>query len=348
MYSSWWFPLPGDFNSVIFTTRTLWSKMSGLKIFHILAVTTLLLSSMLLRTEAQDTCAASSQPNPIAQQYANTPTGTYNATLAVLPIPLDTARSIIPSKYAILEDAYRSLLPSLPTDTYPVLMQAGLDHDIQLPAYNYSLPDFQVSNQSRLCRYGNTVLTDFSQRFGWSFPFIDLLGDGFSSFTWAPAQMISADNQIAIEGSMGYGTTVYATDFSPGCEAYGRLQNSSTYFSGKATNGSDKYVTLEFSALAQGLSSPFPVEFYQNVTNQPIFGNGSLCDKQIRLFNSSINQGDYAPVPVKGTVFSNLEPLDSMEGLGEVFGLLIDTPFIEYNFLGCESLKGYQGTGSGD
>lgn len=302
--------------------------MPGTKISHAIALTTILLSSLLLKSTSQDTCSTASQPNPIAQHYADTPTGTLNATLAIVPIPLATARQIIPSRYAILENAYRTLLPDFPADMYPVLMQAGLDHDIQLAAYNISVPDFQ--------------------RFGWSFPFVDLLGDGFSSFAWAPAQMISDDNLIAIDGSRDYGTTVYATKFGPGCNAYEHLRGSSIYFSGQATDNSGIYAKLEFSPLSPEASNPFPVEFYQNVTNQPIFGDGIRCDNQIRLFNSTLNQGEYAPVAVKGTVFSNLEPLGAMEGLGDVFGILIDTPFIEFNGLDCEALKGYQGTGSGD
>lgn len=163
--------------------------------------------------------------------------------------------------------------------------------------------------------------------------------------------MISADHEIAINGSRDYGTTVYATEFNPGCVAYERVLRggSSTYhFRGASTDSSGVYANLEFAPLAWGTHNPFPVEFYQNVTNQPIFGDGTRCDRQIRLFNSTLNQGEYAPVLVKGTVKSNLEPLGGMEGLGEVFGMLIDTPFIEYNGLDCESLKGYQGTGSGD
>ncbi|KUI71502.1 hypothetical protein VM1G_07042 [Cytospora mali] len=314
--------------TLIHRTRSLWLKMPSVSAFHVIALTTILLSPILLRSSAQDTCVASSQPNPVAQIYANFPTGTFNATLAIIPISLATARDIIPSRFSILESAYRALLPNFPADMYPVLMQAGLDHDIQLAAYNISVPDFQ--------------------RFGWSFPFIDLLGDGYSSFTWAPAQMISADHQIAINGSRDYGTTVYATDFEPGCDAYGHLRGRATYFRGRATDDSGIYAHLDFSPLEKGTHNPFPVEFYQNITNQPIFGDGTQCDSQVRLFNSTINQGEFAPVPVKGTIFSNLEPLGNMEGLGDVFGLLIDTPFVEYNGLDCASLKGYQGTGSGD
>ncbi|KAI3391916.1 hypothetical protein diail_6618 [Diaporthe ilicicola] len=302
--------------------------MPGIKVCHVTALATLVLSSVLLSISAQDTCTTSSQPNPIAQQYADTPTGTLNTTLAIVPIPLATARKIVPSQHAILEGAYRSLMPDFPADMYPVLATAGLDHDIQLAALSINIQDFQ--------------------RFGWSFPFIDLLGDGYSSFTMAPAQMISGDNQMAIDGSRAYGTVVYPAKFEPGCDAYGRLPSGSTYFKGQATDGSGKYTMLEFSALDQGESNPFPVEVYQNITNQPIFANGTQCDRQVRLFNSTINEGQWAPVPVKGTVFSNLEPMSDMEGLGEVFGMLVDTPFLEFNGLDCTTLKGYSGTGPGD
>lgn len=139
-------PLLGDCPARNHRRRAHQMNMSGVRIFHITAVATMLLSSLLWRIVAQDACTTSSQPNPIAQQYPETPSGTFNATLAILPIPMDTARKIIPAQYAILEGAYRELLPSFPEGMYPVLMQAGLDHDIQLPVANFSLPDFHVSS----------------------------------------------------------------------------------------------------------------------------------------------------------------------------------------------------------
>lgn len=139
-------PLPGDGPEWNTGKPALSLNMSGVRVFHVTAAATLLLSSLLWGIVAQDACAStSSQPNPIAQQYPNAPTGTFNATLAILPIPIDTARQLIPPQYAILEGAYRSLLPSFPEGMYPVLMQAGLDHDIQLASMNFKLPDFQVS-----------------------------------------------------------------------------------------------------------------------------------------------------------------------------------------------------------
>lgn len=119
--------------------------MSGVRVCQLTAVATLLVSSLFLNILAQDVCATNSQPNPIAQQYPDAPTGTLNATLAILPIPVDTARQLIPQQYAILEIAYRALLPDFPEGMYPVVMQAGLDHDIQVASYGINVTDFQVN-----------------------------------------------------------------------------------------------------------------------------------------------------------------------------------------------------------
>lgn len=334
-------PLPHDLHTWTYRSRLFWVNMSGVRIFHLTVVTTLLLSSLLWRIVAQDACTTTSQANPIAQLYPNAPTGTFNATLAIIPIPLAQARQLIPSQYAILEGAYRALLPSFPDGMYPVLMQAGLDHDIQVASINFKLPDFQVSNSTTLS--AKQQLTR-EQRFGWSFPFLDLLGDGSSSFTWAPTQMISASNEMAVNGSRDYGTNVFAATFEPGCEASVRLANGSSSFRANATDDSGKYAMVDIKPLDQGASSPFPLEFYQNITNQPIFANGTHCDNQIRLFNSTINQ----PQMVKVSLFSNVPPLDAGAGVQDMFGMVIDTPFVEFNGLDCATLKGYSGTGPGD
>ena len=61
-----------------------------------------------------------SAPNPIAQQYPFSITGTFNGTMSVLNIPYSLARSIIPAEYRILKDAYQSLIPGYPRGSYPV------------------------------------------------------------------------------------------------------------------------------------------------------------------------------------------------------------------------------------
>lgn len=89
-----------------------------------------------------DVCQSHDQPNPIASIYPNNATGTLNGTVAVIPIPLELARSIIPSQYRILEHAYRDLLPSFPEGMYPAVLQAVHDHDVQ--AFGFKIPDFSV------------------------------------------------------------------------------------------------------------------------------------------------------------------------------------------------------------
>lgn len=110
------------------------------------------------------TCQSRSQPNPIATTYPNNATGTLNGTVAVIPISLDLARSMIPTQYRILEHAYRSLLPSFPEGMYPVVLQAVHDHDVQ--AFGYEIPDFSVSQFDTTSR---PALTAYSAR-AWSSP----------------------------------------------------------------------------------------------------------------------------------------------------------------------------------
>jgi len=109
--------------------------------------------------------SSQSSPNPIADQYPLSITGTINATIAVIPIPYSLARSIIPSQWGILKNAYQSLLPGFPTDKYPVssilhqsiekqvltntvqlFIRGGLDHDTGISGLGITIPDFQVSH----------------------------------------------------------------------------------------------------------------------------------------------------------------------------------------------------------
>jgi hypothetical protein len=95
-------------------------------------------------TPEAESCQTYDLPNPIASLYPNNATGTLNGTVAILPISLDLARSIIPPQYRILEHAYRAILPSFPKDKYPAILQAVHDHEVQ--AFGYKIPDFTVSD----------------------------------------------------------------------------------------------------------------------------------------------------------------------------------------------------------
>jgi len=105
----------------------------------LLSKTTTVLAATLAVASAQE---SDSRPNPIWQTYPGNVTGTINSTIAILPIPYELARSIIPKKYGILKDAWTSFLPDLPKDMYPALFQSVRDHDIRFG--EYQMADFSV------------------------------------------------------------------------------------------------------------------------------------------------------------------------------------------------------------
>jgi len=115
--------------------------------FLLLLISAAFITAQSIATQPQP-CIVESQPNPIAKQYPDLPTGTLNMTLLIIPIPLTTARKLVPAKWPILEHAYRALIPSLARNSYPVLVQGGIDHDIGLEALDIHLPDFSVSSPS--------------------------------------------------------------------------------------------------------------------------------------------------------------------------------------------------------
>jgi len=127
-------------------SQKLRTKMtSPASLFHMTVLSALLLSVLAFRAfGAAAACTSLDQPNPIATVYPNNATGVFNATLAILPIPLKAARQIVPAQWGILEGAYRALLPDFPEDMYPLFIQAGHDHDIQFASLGLAIPDFMV------------------------------------------------------------------------------------------------------------------------------------------------------------------------------------------------------------
>ena len=92
-----------------------------------------------------------------------------------------------------------------------------------------------------------------------------------------------------------------------------------------------------------------PAGLFKNATNQPQFSDPTKgCVIQNRIFNTSVTAAPYEPVAVKGDVKIQ-DPLfpGGMNWSG-VFGVRVDTAFIERNFVPCANFKGYAGTGSGD
>ncbi|KAK8035602.1 hypothetical protein PG993_010597 [Apiospora rasikravindrae] len=219
-----------------------------------------------------------SSPNPIAQQYPNLVSGTLNGTTLIVPIPLDQARGMIPKEYVILENAYRDLLPLFPAGFYPLMVTTAFDHDLKLPAYNVTVEDFSRS--------------------GLEFPFLDILGNGYSNFRWAPTMMITSTAQTAITGSRGLGLQIWPSKFDPPCDPYKRTSNGSTHLHSELSDPAAadyRYMTVQTQPSPAFV--PYPLTFIRNVTNQPTFANTSLCDNYIRLYNTSNSAAPPRPSP---------------------------------------------------
>lgn len=140
-----------------------------ISLVHISILVVLVACSALLHTSSSSrstsvaqqaqTCVSHDLANPIASLFPNNATGVLNATLAIVPIPLETARRLIPHQYGILEHAYRAVMPDFPEGMYPLLVQAAHDHDVQLKALDIRLDDFSVrAPPSALSHYIETHL----------------------------------------------------------------------------------------------------------------------------------------------------------------------------------------------
>lgn len=81
-----------------------------------------------------------------------------------------------------------------------LLVRAGLDHDLGLFGLDIHVPDFQKVQIV--------------------YPFVDLLGDGYSSFAYEKYLLLTADNLVAIAGVAGYGDIPVPSTFTPNGDAY--------------------------------------------------------------------------------------------------------------------------------
>ncbi|KAK7533944.1 uncharacterized protein J3D65DRAFT_647021 [Phyllosticta citribraziliensis] len=278
-----------------------------------------------------------SQPNPIAKTYPKEVTGTFNGTLAVVPIPLSKAQEIIGHEYRILTDAYQKFLPTFPKDMYPAIVQAVQDHDVQ--SFGIKIPDFT--------------------RISIEYPFVDLLNDGYTSFRYVPVQAMVSTNIVSILGSAAYGTYVVPSTFTPTCDPYDFAPDApadTTFldahvgfdkFNGQPPSIATLFHAIDHDDHGDGDHSgpalgPYSMQFYINATNQPTYANPSRgCDNMIRFFNTSITAPPYQPVGVKGHVKVSDPFFPGGQEWHDVWGLRLDTAFIEHNFIKCEKLKGY-------
>ncbi|KAI4281195.1 MAG: hypothetical protein L6R38_003886 [Xanthoria sp. 2 TBL-2021] len=278
-------------------------------------------------------------PNPLATTYPNNVTGTINATTSVLLVPISYAQSLLPSRFAnsILTTAYARF--NISPTVYPLVVESVIDHDI---------------------RYNNSpVVADFSS-FRITFPFIDLLGDGYSTFRYIGYIYLPPTNLVAINGSQGYGYTVLPAFFDPPDAPYkfasrkGRNRIFNVY---EQTPSPPNHHHKSPSSKLIGSThfrpsipqSPIPLSFYKNVTNQIMFGNNTrVCDRMTSFWNTSITTGAYEPEAVVGEVLLSPPLVPRRKVWRNVPGLKANRAFLEVNYLSCEGLKGWSGTGSGD
>lgn len=147
---------------------------------------------------------------------------------------------------------------------------------------------------------------------------------------------MTAGHDIALKGAMDYGTNVFASIFDPPCDAYRSVPGSkdTTLFTASSADAS---VHSQF----QLADSPYPLTFFKNVTNQPTFADGKSCDNMIRLFDTSVSVAPNSIESVRGSVRARIPPFQGEVVWEEVWGLRMDTAFIENNYLPCESFRGY-------
>jgi hypothetical protein len=150
--------------------------------------------------------------------------------------------------------------------------------------------------------------------------------------------LMTATNDIALTGAMDYGTTVFPSTFDPPCDAYrsvpGATDPSTATFSASAADAAIEII------FARTLDQAFPLEFFKNVTNQITFADGKTCDNMIRLFDTSVTTGIES---VTGSVKARVAPFEGEQVWNDVYGVRLDTAFIENNYLQCEDFRGYVG-----
>jgi hypothetical protein len=151
---------------------------------------------------------------------------------------------------------------------------------------------------------------------------------------------MTSTNQIGIDGSRDYGTDVYPATFEPTCDAYAAASAPGETFY-NAVSG-DQSVKTVFKAIKNAEQISLPMSFFRTVVNQPSFANGSMCNHQVRMFNTSLSAAPYEPREVSGTVQLRLPMFKKEMEWKDVVGVQVDTAFIEQHLVSCENFRGFE------
>ena len=154
-----------------------------------------------LAEQAKSNNLSESLPTPIADQYPDQLTGSLNCSYFIIPISYKEARSIIPAQYPILtsqiKKAWRGHDKHNHKHPYPLILSVQLDHDISI--LDAAIPDFNLV--------------------AFRFPFVDLLGDGHTPFTYLPTDILS-NTTLGVSANKVYGIDAIVADFTPFRDPY--------------------------------------------------------------------------------------------------------------------------------
>jgi hypothetical protein len=98
------------------------------------------------------------------------------------------------------------------------------------------------------------------------YPFVDLLGDGYSSFTYSEYILVSSDSVIAQQGSQAYGLKAIPANFTPSLDAYAFQkadlvdEDSQEIFLDAYTNLSTTYPSVTSRFKSTKNIGPWPLE----------------------------------------------------------------------------------------
>ncbi|CAL3962065.1 unnamed protein product [Diplocarpon coronariae] len=299
------------------------------------------LAAALPQTGPSKSLSQETSLSPVKQTYADQTTGTFNGSVTIVPIDYNLARKIIPKQWRINQKAYLEFLPEYSNKLYPLVLIAGVNHRVGKGSSEFGLYDFQTVHIS--------------------FPFVDIFKDGYSSFSYNKYQLITSTHGAAIDELNKYKTQPIPAAFWPDLEAYSHVQEGKSigesrlmsfeaytdHFNTKKDEAADRVFSHFFAPARFSDAAIKRLPAYMNITNQPTFTDGELCDNKIFLYNTTLSSGKNSPEGIVGSIILK-DPL-LPGGLDQRFvsGIRFSAAFVDFPEVPCANLRGYHEDGSG-
>ncbi|KAI6714501.1 hypothetical protein JHW43_003015 [Diplocarpon mali] len=222
-----------------------------------------------------------------------------------------------------------------------LVLIAGVNHRVGKGSSEFGLYDFQTVHIS--------------------FPFVDIFKDGYSSFSYNKYQLITSTHGAAIDELNKYKTQPIPAAFWPDLEAYSHVQEGKSigesrlmsfeaytdHFNTKKDEAADRVFSHFFAPARFSDAAIKRLPAYMNITNQPTFTDGELCDNKIFLYNTTLSSGKNSPEGIVGSIILK-DPL-LPGGLDQRFvsGIRFSAAFVDFPEVPCANLRGYHEDGSG-